>query len=66
MDNKSICILPWIHQYGDLSGKYALCCFTLNHKNNLFGKGLSPLEAFNSEHMKSVRLAMLSGKKVKD
>lgn len=66
MDNKSICILPWIHQYGDLSGKYALCCFTQNHKNNLFGKGLSPLEAFNSDHMKSVRLAMLSGKKVKD
>lgn len=63
-NNNSICILPWIHQYGDLSGKYGLCCFTLNHKNNLFGEGLSPLQAFNSDYMTSVRLAMLSGKKV--
>lgn len=64
--NNKICILPWIHQYGDLSGKYGLCCFTLNHKNNLFGEGLSPLEAFNSDHMKKVRLNMLAGREVKD
>lgn len=60
------CILPWIHQYGDLSGKYGLCCFTLNKGNNLFGEGLSPLEAFNCDYMKSVRLNMLSGNNVKD
>jgi organic radical activating enzyme len=60
------CILPWIHQYGDLSGQYGLCCFTLNGDDNLFGKGLSPLEAFNSDHMKSVRLSMLANKPVKD
>ena len=66
LNNKSICILPWIHQYGDLSGRYGLCCFTLNHKNNLFGEGLSPLEAFNSKHMKNARLAMLSGKRIRD
>ena len=60
------CILPWVHQYGDLSGKYGLCCFTLNHDNNLFGENLSPLEAFNSSHMKQVRLAMLNGDYVKD
>ena len=64
--NSSICILPWIHQYGDLSGKYGLCCFTLNYEGNLFGENLSPLEAFNSSHMKKVRLAMLKGKPVKD
>ena len=66
LNNKSICILPWIHQYGDLSGRYGLCCFTLNHKNNLFGEGLSLLEAFNSKHMKNARLAMLSGKRIRD
>jgi len=60
------CILPWVHQYGDLSGKYGLCCFTLNHSDNLFGENLSPLEAFNSSHMKQVRLAMLNGDYVKD
>jgi organic radical activating enzyme len=60
------CILPWIHQYGDLSGEYALCCFTLNDSGNLFGKGLSPLQAFNSAHIKSARLSMLSNIPVKD
>ena len=59
------CILPWIHQYGDLSGQYGLCCFTLNHTGNLFGKGLSPLEAFNSKQIKTARLEMLSGKQPK-
>jgi organic radical activating enzyme len=59
------CILPWIHQYGDLSGQYGLCCFTLNHDSNLFGKGLSPLEAFNSDPIRSARLEMLAGKQPK-
>ena len=62
----SKCILPWIHQYGDISGSYGLCCFTLNHENNLFGHNLSPLEAFNSERMRSVRLSMLNNSPVKD
>jgi len=60
------CILPWIHQYGDLSGQYGLCCFTLNHPGNLFGKDLSPNQAFNSDHIRSVRLSMLKGEKVSD
>ena len=38
----------------------------MNYDNNLFGENLSPLEAFNSSHMKKVRLAMLNGKPVKD
>ena len=63
-DNKSICILPWIHQYGDLSGEYGLCCFTLNSRNSLFGKGLSPSEAFNSQFIKDARLKMLVNKPV--
>ena len=61
MDNK--CILPWIHQHGDIEGNYAPCCFTLAHKENFFGKGTSPKEAFNSSFMKSLRLAMLNGER---
>lgn len=63
--SKTSCILPWIHQYGDLSGQYGLCCFTMNHDNNLFGKDLSPLEAFNSDPIKSARLDMLKGNESK-
>ncbi len=59
------CILPWIHQYGDLSGQYGLCCFTLNTDGNLFGKGLSPLTAFNSKEIRSARLEMLNGEQPK-
>jgi len=61
------CILPWIHQHGDLSGNYALCCFTLNKSDRsdvFFGKNTSPLTAWNSDYMKSTRLAMLSNKRV--
>lgn len=49
-----------MHQYGDIAGSYALCCFSIfQAKNNSFGKGLSPLQAFNHDFMKSTRLAML-------
>ena len=65
MNKDTKCILPWIHQYGSLSGQYGLCCFTFNSSGNLFGKGLSPLEAFNSDPVKSARLEMLSGKQPK-
>lgn len=61
------CILPWIHQHGDLSGNYALCCFTLNTSDRsdiFFAKNTSPLDAWNSDYMKSTRLAMLSNKRV--
>ena len=58
--NNSICILPWIHQYFEIEGCYSACCFALKHK---FGKDLSPAEAFNSDEMKKLRLAMLSDKK---
>jgi hypothetical protein len=43
------CILPWIHQYGDLSGQYGLCCFTLNHMVIFLVKDYLLLEAFNSK-----------------
>jgi hypothetical protein len=61
--NNSICILPWIHQHGDLEGNYAPCCFTLASKDSFFGKGMSPLQAFNSSYMKSLRLGMLNNQK---
>ena len=61
------CILPWIHQHGDISGNYALCCFTLNKPDRsdvFFSKDESPLKAWNSDYLKSARLAMLSKKRI--
>lgn len=59
------CILPWIHQYGDINGEYGLCCFSIFSGNNYtFGSGLSPQKAFNSDFLKQTRLDMLSGKHV--
>ncbi len=59
------CILPWIHQYGDLSGQYGLCCFSIyQNEKNSFGKGTRPSEAFNHPFMKSTRLAMLNNEEV--
>ena len=59
------CILPWIHQYGDLSGSYGLCCFSIyQNENNSFGKGTRPSKAFNHPFMKSTRLAMLNNDEV--
>src|SRR6056300_131566 len=58
----SRCILPWIHQYGDLSGHYGVCCFSIYHEEgNTFAKGQSPIEAFNHPFMKSTRVEMLKG-----
>lgn len=64
--NKDIkCILPWIHQYGDLSGQYGLCCFSIyQNEKNSFGRGMPPNKAFNHPFMKSTRLAMLNGEQV--
>ncbi len=63
--SKTSCILPWIHQYGDLSGKYGVCCFSIyQDQKNSFGEGLSPKEAFNHPFIKSTRLAMLNEEQV--
>ena len=29
------CILPWMHLYGDVSGKYYLCCHTDNKPESI-------------------------------
>ena len=60
------CILPWIHQYGDINGEYGLCCFSIfSGGKNTFGKNESPISAFNSQYIKQTRLDMLAGKIVK-
>jgi MoaA/NifB/PqqE/SkfB family radical SAM enzyme len=55
-----------MHVYGHLTGEYALCCHTLSSQvpetEKTYGKGLSPLEAFNSDYIKKVRLGMLEGR----
>ena len=54
------CILPWIHQHGDLGGNYSPCCFTLSNEGQ-FDKGKRPLEAWNSDRMRNIRVQMLTG-----
>ena len=60
------CILPWLHQYGDIMGGYGLCCYSMfvDDKFNQFDKGVAPLTAWNNKSIRSARLAMLSNKPV--
>ena len=52
------CILPWIHQHGDISGSYALCCFTLNKAIDLIFFSLKDLSMLLMMiTMKKARLA---------
>ena len=62
--NKSFCVLPWIHIYVDPSGKPSPCCIstyayddtlTVNSKTN------SLIELVNAPHMKQLRVDMMNG-----
>ena len=74
----TFCVLPWIHMATRPNGDCRLCCVanasgahTGDHGVGLvkkengdpanFGKD-TPLDAFNNEYMKNVRLTMLEGK----
>ena len=74
----SFCALPWIHVATRPNGDARLCCVTNasgastgDHEVGLvkkedgkpanFGRE-TPLEAFNNQYMRSVRLTMLEGK----
>lgn len=76
--SSTFCVLPWIHMATRPNGDYRLCCVanasgaqTGDHEVGLvrkenglpanFGKD-TPLEAFNNDYMKSVRLTMLDNK----
>ena len=55
------CILPWIHLYGDVQGKYKLCCHIPSPAYNM-GSYQEPISSiFNNEKYKKIRTQMLSG-----
>lgn len=58
----SFCILPWVHTHVDTSGSRRLCCH--DGLENTFSN--TSLEDFwNGEYLRSVRLDMIAGKKIK-
>lgn len=62
-DNKTFCILPWIHLHPWPNGTTMLCCKSPYEKNigNLRDSTLK--EVWNSGRMKSIRKRMLNDKK---
>jgi organic radical activating enzyme len=64
-DNKTICILPFIHLYSEPKGEMKPCCIADGFDTPLNLKTMSIEEAFNSEQMKELRKDMLSGKRNK-
>lgn len=75
--SKTFCILPWIHFATRPNGDMRLCCsanasgagvdHTVGLVTNEHGKPANfgnskPLEAWNNEYMRNVRLTMLDGK----
>jgi hypothetical protein len=76
--SQTFCALPWIHLATRPNGDARLCCVTnasgaesgdhtvglvknIDGKPANFGRDL-PLDAFNNDYMKNVRLTMLEGK----
>lgn len=66
IQNKAICVMPWIHFYLDMHGNVQLCCVSNS------GKELPPVignikektihEIYNSEYMNKIREQMIKGK----
>ena len=55
------CILPWMHLYGDVRGKYNLCCHISGSLDDM-GNYQEPISSiFNNEKYKNIRTQMLSG-----
>lgn len=59
--SKTFCILPWIHIYANADGNVLPCCIADHNipMGNL--QHQSPIEVWNSERYKSLRLNMLLG-----
>ncbi len=66
--SNTFCILPWVHFATKTTGEVRPCCIStdkLNNKKTNFKCGSNTiLEIWNSDHMKSIRQDMLSGKKI--
>lgn len=62
-NNKSFCILPWVHMYIQPDGNCYPCCIS-NNTNTPFGslKNQTLKEVWNSDIIKQFRLDLLNGK----
>jgi hypothetical protein len=65
-DSKVFCISPWIQLHAQTNGYVGPCCMaSMNEANYLSDLNDNPnlLDAWNSEKMRQLRLAMLKGEK---
>ncbi len=69
--SKTLCVYPWIEQVVQSNGKVGFCCvakgggMVKKDDGEAFRAGVEPLEdAWNSNHMKNIRKAMLAGENV--
>ena len=68
-NNKSFCILPWIHTHLNTEGDVFPCCVSWTpQRESRVGwlKDNSLEELFNNDFMKQLRLDMLAGKERPD
>jgi sulfatase maturation enzyme AslB (radical SAM superfamily) len=69
MNNKTFCILPWIHTHVNTEGDVFPCCISWDAGRKAqvgFLKDNTLEELFNSDFMKQLRLDMMSGKERPD
>ncbi len=69
--SKSFCVYPWIEQVVQSNGKMSFCCvakgggMVMKEDGSGFRAGTDSLaDAWNSDHMRSIRQGMLEGKQV--
>ena len=57
------CILPWMHMFGTIDGKYKVCCFAENQKGvEILGTAdQKPTEVWNNPKYKNLRKKFLNG-----
>lgn len=59
-ENKTFCILPFLHLYSDPKGEVKPCCISKGFDNPLNLKNSTISEVFNSSQMKDLRKDMLN------
>jgi sulfatase maturation enzyme AslB (radical SAM superfamily) len=74
VNNKSFCVLPWMHVASNSSGNLRLCCNSTPGKNVLLDDQGRPFKlsqsvgewsrVYNSDWMKKIRQSMMSGHEV--
>jgi MoaA/NifB/PqqE/SkfB family radical SAM enzyme len=64
-DNKTFCILPFVHLYAEPKGEMKPCCIAGGFDEPLNLKELSLEDAFNSPQIKELRKDMMEGRRNK-